>query len=188
MPTIRTKLLFIASYDTLRHIIYDVSMDPGNRYFTWNRGINYTVHKDDIPDLFKFKDAYYFNPSTRAFELLSRHIGGRVLTNAETNVARRLSGYASIKDNELTFTIVNRFAEPMPVQIQLPNLTVPAQTATAEVLQSDYLRAVLEQEYHDYEEEIPVAGNEENPEGFAIEFEAKQNSVVHFTVTIKQEG
>ena len=170
------------------HIIYDVSMDPGNRYFTWNRGINYTVHKDDIPDLFKFKDAYYFNPSTRAFELLSRHIGGRVLTNAETNVARRLSGYASIKDNELTFTIVNRFAEPMPVQIQLPNLTVPAQTATAEVLQSDYLRAVLEQEYHDYEEEIPVAGNEENSEGFAIAFEAKQNSVVHFTVTVKQEG
>lgn len=170
------------------HVVYDVSMDPGNRYFSWNRGVSYTVHPDDMPDMFKFKDAYYFNPSSRAFELLGRHIGGRVLTNSETNVHRRLSGYASIKDDEVTFTIVNRFAEPMPVQIQLPNLSVPAQTATAEVLQSDYLRAVLEQEYNDYKDEIEIIGNTDNPEAFAIEFEIKQNAVVHFTIKINQEN
>lgn len=168
------------------HVLYDVSMDTGNRYFSWNRNVSYTVHKDDIPSAYVFKDSYYFNPASKAFEILGRHCGGRVLVNSETNVRRLTSGYASVEGDEVTFTIVNRFDTPNMIQIQLPNIVIPQQTVTAEVMQSNYLRAVLEQEYNCYEQELEIKGNEDDISGYAIEFEILQNAIVHFSVKLNE--
>ena len=166
------------------HVLYDVSMDTGNRYFSWNRNVNYTVHKDDIPKSYVFKDTYYFNPASKAFEILGRHCGGRVLVNSETNVRRLTSGYASVDGDTVTFTVVNRLDTPNKVTISLPNIVIDAQKATAEVMQSDYLRAVLESEYKQYEQQICVRGNKADPGADAIELEIPQNAIMHFSVKL----
>jgi len=167
-------------------VIYDVSMDPGNRYMRWNQNVTYTVHPDDLPDLYKFEDSYYYNPQSKAFELLGRHCGERVLTNSQTNVERRISGYASVdeENNEVRFTIVNRFDESIPVKIALPNIKVSAQTVNHQVMRSDYLRAVLEVEYENYETTMEVQGNAENSEQNAIEFEATPYSINQFVIKL----
>lgn len=165
-------------------VVYDVCMDVGSRYLRWNNNVSLTVHKDDIPDIYKFEDAYYFNPASRSFELLGRHVGGRVLTNSRTNVDRLISGYASVKDDEVMFTIVNRFNETIPVSINLSNITVSEQTAEAQVLQSNYLMAFLEAEYNILTKTINVKGNNEDDSGCAVEFEAMPQSVTHFSVKL----
>ena len=161
---------------------YDVCMDPGSRYFRWNSNTSLTVHRDDIPDMFIFEEAYYFSPASCAFELLGEHVGGRVLTNSRSNVDRYISGYASVDDSDVMFTIVNRFNEPIPVNIALPNIKISAQTAEAHILQSNYLRAVLEVEYNNITEPIAIKGNADDADANAIEFEAMPQSVTHFSV------
>ena len=163
---------------------YDVLMDPGSRYFRWNTNTALTVHRDDIPDIFKFEEAYYFSPASCVFELLGRHVDGKVLTNSRSNVDRFVSGYASVKNDEVMFTIVNRFDGPMPVNIKLTNISVPEQTANAQILQSNYLRAVLEVEYNNITSELPIQGNVSDGSANAVEFEAMPQSVTHFSVKL----
>lgn len=165
-------------------VVYDVSLDVGSRYMRKNQGVEFTVHRDDVPDIYKFEESYYFNPSSRSFEILGQHIGGRVLTNSRSNVDRFISGYASATEDEVMFTIVNRFNETIPVSITLPNISVAEQVADAHILQGDYLRAVLEIEYNIIDTTIDIKGNNGNQAASAIEFEAMPQSVTHFTVKL----
>ena len=105
-----------------------------------------------------------------------------MLTNSRSNVSRFISGYASIKDGEVMFTIVNRFNETLPVKIQLPNISVSAQTVDVQILQSDYLRAVIEEEYNEIETSMEICGNKNDSALNVVEFEAMPQSITHFTV------
>ena len=166
-------------------VMYDVYMDVGTRYFRWRTNTPaYTVHMDDIPDIYKFEEAYYFTPASVVFELLGQHVGGRVLANSRSNVDRKISGYASIKDDKVMFTIVNRFNETIPVNIKLENVKVPQQRADAIILQSNYLRAVLESEYNQFAEELEVKGNTGNTDENAIEIEVMPQSITHFSIKV----
>ena len=51
-------------------------------------------------------------------------------------------------------------------------------------MQSDYLRAVLESEYKQYEQQICVRGNKADPGADAIELEIPQNAIMHFSVKL----
>ena len=166
-------------------VMYDVYMDTGTRYFRWRTNTPaYTVHMDDIPDVYKFEEAYYFTPASVVFEMLGQHVGNRVLTNSRSNVDRKISGYASIKDGKVMFTIVNRFNETIPVNIKLENIKVPKQTVSAKILQSNYLRAVLESEYNQITTDIEVKGNMDDISENAIEFGAMPQSITHFSIEV----
>ena len=166
-------------------VMYDVYFDVGSRYFRWRTNTPaYTVHMDDIPDIYKFEEAYYFTPASVVFEMLGQHVGGRVLTNSRSNVDRKISGYASIKDGEVMFTIVNRFNETIPVNITLENIKVPQQTASAKILQSNYLRAILESEYNQFTADLEIKGNVEDRAENAMEIEVMPQSITHFSIKV----
>ncbi len=119
--------------------------------------------------------------------MLNEHIDNEVLADTRTSVGRHLAAFASenAAHDEVTITLVSRHDEALPVEIKLSEWEVEAQTADVRIMQSDYLWAMLEEEYNDYIDKIEVKGNANDREANAIEFTMQPYSIYHLKVKVK---
>ncbi len=165
---------------------HNSTFNTGYRYFNRKYEGTPNMHTDDIPDNYKFfDDRYYTNPAGRAFDILGRHSGGLALENKDTNMSRYVAGYATVKDNQVKVTIVNRLNETRPVNICFKDIVVPKQTAQITELYSEDPFAVMKEDYFETDSTIEIVGNENGFENGAIVAKVKPMSVTQFTFYVK---
>lgn len=170
-------------------IKYDKAFNPQTRRTRTFGGYGTPVGEliDDLPEAYDFSGKIFSSASAKALALLADHIGGEVLADVRTSYGRHIAGYASENSDhtEITFTLVNRMEEEAPVEIKLPEWTVDAQSIDMEIMQSDYLWAVLDEEYNHYNKAIEIKGNADDKNSNAVEFTIEPYSIVHFKVKVK---
>ncbi len=159
-------------------VLHDVTYNPASKSFV-RKYVGYTnLFEQDIPDSYKFDGRYFVSSAGKAFELLSRHTGEKVLTSSDSNVGRLISAYVSVNEKNLRLTVVNRLNETKEVNINLNDHTLSNQTVSANVIYSDDVRAVMESDYTSDTQVINLLG------GDSISFDALPYSVTQFVVSL----
>lgn len=170
-------------------IKYDKAFNPQTRrtrtFGTYGEPVGELL--DDLPEAYDFSGKVFTSSSAKALTMLADHIGGEVLADVRSSYGRHIAGYASENSDhtEITFTLVNRMEEEGNVEIKLPEWTVDAQSIDMEIMQSDYLWAVLDEEYNHYNKAIEIKGNADDKNSNVIEFTIEPYSIVHFKVKVK---
>lgn len=166
-------------------LLHDVRFNTASRSFFRRNTAFANIHEDDIPDNYKFGNSYYTNPAGRAFELLSRHSGGAAFETVDSNMNRFVSGYSTVKGDEVTLTVVNSLNETVPVTVKYTDKKVPKQTVFATELRTEDIYAVMPEDYiMTNDTEITICGNEADMSRNAIEMEVKPFSITHLTFKI----